>query len=179
MRRWLILLGMLIFSLSGWGYAEKSETEQKEFRMKDVKPLTLSPIGTVKRQGDRMFLEILPQFAPALDGLTGFSHVWVLYWFHEHDRPEERDTLKVHPRRDPANPLTGVFATRAPVRPNLIGLTVCRLVKVTGNVLEVADLDAKEGSPLLDLKPYIPEGDSIPAAATPEWVKRLSHSKVE
>ena len=121
-------------------------------------------------------LEILPQFAPALDGLAGFSHVWVFYWFHDNDRPEEWATLKVHPRRDPANPLTGVFATRAPVRPNLIGLCACRILKIKGNLVEVADLDAKDGSPLLDLKPYIPPGDCIPEAVTPEWVKRLRPS---
>lgn len=176
MRRWLILLGVMIFSLSGTGYAEERETEQKNFRRSDINPITLKPIGKVKRQGDRTLLEILPQFAPALDGLAGFSHVWVLYWFHENDRPEERATLKVHPRRDPANPLTGVFATRAPVRPNLIGLCACRILKVSGNILEVADLDAKDGSPLLDLKPYIPGGDSIPEALTPDWVNRLRPS---
>ena len=96
----------------------------------------------------------------------------MFYWFHENDTPEERQTLQVHPRRDPANPLTGVFACRAPVRPNLIGFTACRIIKVEGNVVEVADLDARDGSPILDLKPYIPGGDAIPEAVTPEWLKR-------
>jgi tRNA (Thr-GGU) A37 N-methylase len=68
--------------------------------------------------------------------------------------------------------LTGVFACRAPVRPNLIGSTACRIVKVKGNVVEVTDLDARDGSPILDLKPYIPQGDAIPAARTPAWLKR-------
>jgi tRNA-Thr(GGU) m(6)t(6)A37 methyltransferase TsaA len=172
MRRWLIFLGIVVFSLSGLGYAGERETGQKELRRGEINSITVNPIGRVKVQGDLAFLEILPEFAPALDGISGFSHVWVLYWFHENDRPEERRTLKVHPRRDPANPLTGVFATRAPVRPNLIGLTACRILKVTGNVLEVADLDAQDGSPILDLKPYIPRGDSIPEALFPDWVKR-------
>ena len=96
----------------------------------------------------------------------------MFYWFHENDTPEERRTLQVHPRRDPANPFTGVFACRAPVRPNLIGFTACRIVKVKGNVVEVADLDARDGTPILDLKPYIPNGDAIPEARTPEWLKR-------
>jgi tRNA-Thr(GGU) m(6)t(6)A37 methyltransferase TsaA len=157
-------------------YGEEKKTGQKELRRTDIKPLTLNPIGVVRLQEDRTVLEILPQFAPALDGLAGFSHVWVFYWFHDNDRPEERATLKVHPRRDPANPLTGVFATRAPVRPNLIGLCACRILKIKGNLVEVADLDAKDGSPLLDLKPYIPPGDCIPEAVTPEWVKRLRPS---
>ena len=68
--------------------------------------------------------------------------------------------------------MTGVFACRAPERPNLIGLTACRIVKIKGNVVEVAGLDARDGTPIVDLKPYIPKGDAIPEATTPEWVKR-------
>ena len=121
---------------------------------------------------DRVFLDILPEFAPALDGLQDFSHVWVFYWFHEHDNPEDRRILKVHPRRDPANPLTGVFATRAPVRPNLIGLCACRLVAVRGTQVEVEGLDARPDSPVLDLKPYLPKGDAYPEARVAHWARR-------
>ena len=112
----------------------------------------------MKKQGQRAWLEVLPEYAPALKGLQDFSHLWVFYWFHGNDNPEDRRTLQVHPRRDPANPLTGVFACRAPVRPNLIGFTACRIIKIEGNTVEVADLDAQDGSPILDLKPYIPGG---------------------
>jgi len=130
------------------------------------------PVGHVSQRGEVKVLEILPQYAPALEGLAGFSHVWVLYWFHNHDNPEVRATLKVHPRGDPTNPLTGVFATRSPARPNLIGLKACRILKVEGNNVEVADLDAQDGSPIVDIKPYIPKGDSLPDAATPDWLKK-------
>jgi tRNA-Thr(GGU) m(6)t(6)A37 methyltransferase TsaA len=132
----------------------------------------VNPIGWIKRQGEQTFLEILPQFTAALEGIADFSHVWVLYWFHANDNSEARQTLQVHPRRDPGIPLTGVFAARAPLRPNPIALTACRLLTVSGNILEVADLDAREDTPLLDIKPYIPQGDSIPEAVTPEWIKR-------
>ncbi|MHB8069260.1 MAG: tRNA (N6-threonylcarbamoyladenosine(37)-N6)-methyltransferase TrmO [Desulfobaccales bacterium] len=148
------------------------EGKEKAPRREIINNFRLNPIGTVKRREKRTYLEILPELAPALDGLTGFSHVWVLFWFNETDTPEDRATLKVHPRRDPANPLTGVFATRAPVRPNLIGLTPCRILKIAGNTIEVEGLDAKDGSPIVDLKPYIAKGDSIPDATTPEWVKK-------
>jgi tRNA-Thr(GGU) m(6)t(6)A37 methyltransferase TsaA len=161
----------MAYAKGNWG------TKQIKGGQGDIKEIALKPIGVLKRQGERTFLEVAPGFGPALEGLEGFSHLWVLYWFHEHDNPQDRGTLKVHPRRDPANPLTGVFATRAPVRPNLIGLKACRLLKVRGTTLEVADLDAKDGSPILDLKPYIPEGDSIPEALTPEWVKRLKSTE--
>jgi SAM-dependent methyltransferase len=79
----------------------------------------------------------------------------------------------VHPRRDPANPLTGVFATRAPVRPNLIGMCACRLVKVEGNVVDVTGLDALQDSPILDIKPYIPGNDAVPDAQAPAWVAKI------
>jgi tRNA-Thr(GGU) m(6)t(6)A37 methyltransferase TsaA len=134
--------------------------------------IQINPIGVVKRQGDRARIQIRPELVPALEGLEGFSHVWVIYWFHGNDRPEERTILKVHPRRNPANPLTGVFGTRAPVRPNLIGLSACRIVSLKDNILEVEGLDALEGSPVLDLKPYIPRSDARPEARTPEWVKK-------
>lgn len=136
-------------------------------------PIIIEPVGRVVKQGDRAIIEILPAFAPALDGLTGFSHIWVFFWFHGNDTPENRAILKVHPRKDPANPLTGVFATRAPVRPNLIGMTCCRLFKVEGRRLTVEGLDAWEGTPIVDLKPYLPQSDSHPEASTPPWVKRL------
>jgi tRNA-Thr(GGU) m(6)t(6)A37 methyltransferase TsaA len=153
-------------------YAENPGQRQQNLRRDAIKTYYLNPIGVVKKQGEHAYLEIYPEFIPGLKGLQDFSHVWVFYWFHENDTPEQRRTLQVHPRRDPANPLTGVFACRAPERPNLIGFTACRIIKVTGNAVEVADLDARDGSPILDLKPYIPDGDAIPKAKTPAWLKR-------
>lgn len=132
----------------------------------------VNPIGWIKRREEQIYLEVLPQFTAALEGIADFSHIWVLYWFNANDTPEARQTLKVHPRRDPGIPLTGILATRAPLRPNPIALTACRLLKVAGNILEIADLDARDGTPLLDIKPYIPTGDAIPEAVTPEWINR-------
>lgn len=169
----LVLATALLAFLAGNAAGQPRPPQEKSPRRTTISDICLHPIGTVKHQGKQIFLEILPPYAPALDGLAGFTHVWVFYWFHGHDNPEDRATLKVHPRRNPKNPLTGVFATRAPVRPNLIGLSVCRILKVKGNTVEVADLDAREGSPIVDLKPYIPKGDSIPEATTPDWVTRI------
>ena len=171
--RWLLVGGMIGVLL--WGgplYGEDSGQKQENLRRAAINPICMTPVGMVKKQGKRSWLEIYPEYGSALTGLQDFSHLWVFYWFHENDTPEERQTLQVHPRRDPANPLTGVFACRAPVRPNLIGFTACRIIKVNGNVIEVADLDARDGTPILDLKPYIPGGDAIPEAVTPEWLKR-------
>jgi tRNA (adenine37-N6)-methyltransferase len=168
----LLMVGFLLFSGNSLGEnARKNANAERRFQ---ITTLCMNLIGTVRQAGERCRLEVLPQFAPALKGLEGFSHLWVVYWFHENDTPERRATLQVHPRRDPANPLTGVFACRAPERPNLIGLTAVRIVKITGNVVEVSGLDARDGTPIVDLKPYIPKGDALPEATTPEWVK---HSK--
>jgi tRNA (adenine37-N6)-methyltransferase len=172
MRWWWIggLIGILL--LPAPIYAENPGQSTQNLRGSDIKTICLNPVGVVKKQGSRAWLEVLPEYAPALKGLQDFSHLWVFYWFHGNDNPEERRTLQVHPRRDSANPLTGVFACRAPVRPNLIGFTACRIIKIEGNAVEVADLDAQDGSPILDLKPYIPNGDAIPQAVTPGWLKR-------
>ncbi len=140
--------------------------------MTDSQNFVMQPVGRVKKEGDRTFLEIKPELAAALKGLQDFSHLWVFYWFHENDNPAARATLQVHPRRDPANPLTGVFACRAPERPNLIGLCACKILKVNDNIVEVAGLDTRDGTPIVDIKPYIPKGDDIPEATAPEWVKR-------
>ncbi|MEW6358773.1 MAG: tRNA (N6-threonylcarbamoyladenosine(37)-N6)-methyltransferase TrmO [Planctomycetota bacterium] len=129
------------------------------------------PIGTVKKDDKSARLVLKEKYAPGLLGLDGFSHVIVLYWFDKNDTPERRAILQVHPRNDKANPLTGVFATRAPVRPNLIALSVCKIVSVKDNIVEVDTIDAFPDTPILDLKPYIPT-DSIPSATVPAWAKR-------
>ena len=172
MRWWLIggVIGVLL--LPAPIQAENPGHLPQNPRRAAIKTICLNPVGVVKKQGQRAWLEMFSGVYPALKGLQDFSHLWVFYWFHGNDNPEDRRTLQVHPRRDPANPLTGVFACRAPVRPNLIGFTACRIIKIEGNAVEVADLDALDGSPILDLKPYIPGGDAIPEAVTPEWLKR-------
>jgi tRNA-Thr(GGU) m(6)t(6)A37 methyltransferase TsaA len=168
-----VLLTTVITCLLVVGAAVGNTTlgAEKKPAMSSSPAIKIDPIGIVHRQGDRAFIDLRPELAPALHGLSGFSHLWVLYWFHENDRPAERAILQVHPRRNPANPLTGVFATRAPVRPNLIGFTCCRIISVRNNILEVEGLDAREGSPVLDLKPYIPSSDALPEAQVPGWVK--------
>src|SRR6056297_1683177 len=136
------------------------------------KQFVLNSIGTVHKEGGRTTLVLNKDVAPALRGLEGFSHVQVFWWFDKNDTPEKRATLQVHPRGNKNNPLTGVFATRSPRRPNLIALTLCRIVSVKGNEVEVEEIDAFAGTPILDLKPYIPGYDSTPGASVPEWVKK-------
>lgn len=108
--------------------------------------------------------------AAALDGLEEFSHIIVLYWLHQvSGHPPSR----VHPRGRPELPLVGLFASRAPDRPNPIGKSTVRLLERQGNILKVEGLDAIDGTPVIDIKPYIPARDSPADAKVPQWVTRL------
>ncbi|MBI5569428.1 MAG: tRNA (N6-threonylcarbamoyladenosine(37)-N6)-methyltransferase TrmO [Desulfomonile tiedjei] len=134
---------------------------------------SMQPVGRVVKNQQTTVLEIFPRFRDALLGLEQFSHVMVFYWFDRNDSPDRRTVLRVHPRGDTTNPLTGVFATRSPFRPNLIGFSVCRIGSVEHNRITVDRIDAFDGTPIVDLKPYIPSGDCVPDASVPEWVKRI------
>jgi len=103
-------------------------------------------------------VEIFPDFVDGLKDLEGFSHVILLYHFHQ----VRRLTLIVTPFLD-SEP-HGVFATRAPTRPNPIGLSIVKLLRIEGNTLHIENLDVLDGTPLLDLKPYVPEFDCQPNA---------------
>jgi tRNA-Thr(GGU) m(6)t(6)A37 methyltransferase TsaA len=125
-------------------------------------------IGTVEEEGSR--LRIFPEFCAGLGGLEDFSHIIVLYWFHLRDNEKERKTLKVIPRRHQGAPEVGVFSCRSPSRPNPIGLCVVELLRIEDCTLTVKGLDAVNGSPVIDIKPYLPRSESIPNAKVPEWI---------
>lgn len=131
---------------------------------------SLHPIGKVVKRANVTSLEIFPEYRDGLMGLAGFSHLIVLYWFDRNDTPAKRATLRVHPRRDKRNPLTGVFATRSPRRPNLIGLSVCKIKSVEAGKILVDKIDAFNETPIIDIKPYIPANDEVTGASVPGWV---------
>jgi tRNA-Thr(GGU) m(6)t(6)A37 methyltransferase TsaA len=130
----------------------------------------LKPVGIIRKTDEKNWIEIFDEFTDALLGLDGFSHIYVLYWFDQNDSAEKRRTLQVHPRKDPGNPLTGVFATHSPRRPNLVALTLCKLESIVGNIIHIEEIDAYDGSPVIDIKCYIP--GAVPGAEVrlPEWV---------
>lgn len=105
----------------------------------------------------------------ALDGLEGFSHLLVLCYLHR-VTDEQRSRSHCFPRGDPRYPLQGIFATRTQHRPNPIGATVVHLVKRRKNVLRVTGLDAVNGTPVLDVKPYIPHYDAPSEVRLPDWI---------
>jgi tRNA-Thr(GGU) m(6)t(6)A37 methyltransferase TsaA len=129
-------------------------------------------IGIVEVSGEPSKVEIFPEFCTGLQGLDNFSHLIILYWCHLRDKDKERRTLQVIPKRHPGAPQVGVFASRSPSRPNPIGLCVVELRKIENCTLFLKGLDADEGSPVVDIKPYIPRADSIPDARVPEWTLR-------
>ncbi len=140
----------------------------------------LIPIGIVRnkleepgrREWQKVISEIIidKELETALDGVEGFSHLIIVYWMHKLP-PRQQPPIKVHPRGEHSLPLVGVFASRSPSRPNPIGITVVKLLGRQGNILKVAGLDALNGTPLLDIKPYIPSHDSIKDAVIPEWLE--------
>ncbi len=106
----------------------------------------------------------------ALESLDRYSHIIVIYWLH---RAYIRDySIKVHPRGDKSLPLVGLFASRSPYRPNPVGAKTVQLIKRRGNRLWVRGLDAIDGTPVIDIKPFIPGYDSPDEAAVPEWDSR-------
>lgn len=138
----------------------------------DGKQFIVSPIGSVTKADGKTTIVLEKRYEPGLLGLEGFSHVYVYWWFDRNDTPEKRAILQVHPRGNMAHPLTGVFATRSPVRPNLIGMTLCKIVSVKDNMIEIDGIDAFTDTPVLDIKPHVPRIDCAPDATTPWWLKK-------
>jgi len=118
------------------------------------KELIGMPIQPTGASGIKGIIEILPEFTPGLLDLDGFSHLILLYQFHR----SEGFALQTSPFLD--NCARGVFATRSPRRPNPIGLSIVRLEGIDGRVLHISDIDIIDGTPLLDIKPYVPEFDN-------------------
>lgn len=112
-----------------------------------------TPIQSALAQGVEGSVEVFPEFVPGLRDLEGFDRIWLLYWF---DRATPA-RLVVRPFLDKQE--RGVFATRAPCRPNAIGLSCVRLLDIDGGRLRIGDVDVLDGTPLLDIKPYAPQLD--------------------
>jgi tRNA-Thr(GGU) m(6)t(6)A37 methyltransferase TsaA len=146
--------------------------------------ISLRPIGVVRtasvgnkvRDRNRLSQIILEnELVKALGGIEEFSHIFVIFWLHKISK-EHRQTLKVHPRGRRDMSLQGIFATRTMLRPNPIGLTLVELVRVEGRVLTVRGLDAIDGTPVLDIKPFDP-WDMTQTAKVPRWWIQLKDEK--
>jgi tRNA-Thr(GGU) m(6)t(6)A37 methyltransferase TsaA len=144
--------------------------------------LQLEPIGTVRSPVSEGVdenwgaviaeIHLAEQLAAGLQGLDQFSHLLVVFWMHQSSFDAASDLVR-RPRGRADMPPVGIFAQRAKHRPNPIGITPVELVGVSGSVLTVRGLDAIDGTPVLDLKPYVPTFDHVKNAAVPEWIERL------
>jgi len=115
-----------------------------------------TPIQSSAANGAEGTIELLAEFEPGLKSLEGFDRIWLIYWFHRASEPQ----LMVQPYLDTSE--HGIFATRSPARPNKIGISAVRLLGIEGKRLRVADVDMLDGTPLLDIKPYVPAFDHFP-----------------
>ncbi len=139
--------------------------------------MTLKAIGIVRNEirqpsrhdSEKVISEIVfdSSLTEALDDLDDFSHIIVLYWMHH---ATGQPPVKVHPQGRGELPLVGLFATRSPNRPNPVGKATVRLVERRGNILKVEGLDAIDGTPVIDIKPYLPGYDSVTNAKVPQWI---------
>jgi tRNA-Thr(GGU) m(6)t(6)A37 methyltransferase TsaA len=146
----------------------------------EMEQITLRAIGRVRSpvkstpkpeydwRGIVSEIELEPGLAPGLEGLEGYSHVIVIYYADRATDPADM-ALRVRFKGDPDYPMVGVFASRSPYRPNPLGQKLARLLAVEGSKLRVEGLDAIDGTPVLDIKPFIPGYDSSPDATSPQW----------
>ena len=156
---------------------------------KSTEQMVLKPVGVVHTKASdtqikeenrevEAVVEIFPEFEEALDGLDGYSHLFILSYFHKL-RHDQIGSLKVKPKRATRRgfkleelPTLGVFALDSPTRPNPIGLTLVRLVKKQGRNLFVAGIDVFDGTPVIDIKPYQPEYQ-LDEYAMPAWYLKI------
>jgi len=127
------------------------------------------PADARHRPQERALVELFPDQVPAraVADLAGFDYVWVIAWLHLN----QGFRAEVAPPRDRAHPRS-LFATRAPHRPNPIGLSAARVLEVRGHVVELERIDLLDGTPVLDLKPYVPYADAFPEAKA-GWLDAL------
>jgi tRNA-Thr(GGU) m(6)t(6)A37 methyltransferase TsaA len=143
------------FSIRPIGYVQSAYTNTKDV-----------PHTHTGWTADVSHIRLLPRYAKALGGLTGYSHIIVLFWVH---KAKQWKMPKDHHKP----PHVKLFATRMPVRPNPVGISVVELLSFSTDtgVVIVKGLDALDGTPVLDIKPYIPNFDSYPQASVPDWIR--------
>jgi tRNA (adenine37-N6)-methyltransferase len=134
----------------------------------------MMPIGTVRNEVKTPIVKgwgkVASDYAEALDGLEDFSHALVIFWMDQAGPPK---SLKDHVQGRQELPVAGLFARRAPSRPNPIRVSAVSILSREKNVLRVQALDAIDGTPVMDIKPYTPAFDKVDNARVPEWCKRV------
>jgi tRNA-Thr(GGU) m(6)t(6)A37 methyltransferase TsaA len=169
MKNWTTLLLIALAAVAIAAQRSQPNTETGDVKTANSQ-FTVVPIGRIAKEGERTFIRLEARHRDGLRGLEEWSHIWVFYWFDRNDTPERRSILQVHPHGNRENPLTGVFATRSPMRPNLIALSLCRVLSVKGTDIEIENIDAFDQTPVIDLKPYSPGLDRPQGkVSVPKW----------
>ena len=131
----------------------------------------LKTIGTVRNDSTGAFIELESEYIPALQALEGFSHINVLWWFSGCDNVQMRSVLETQQPYKGAPEKMGIFATRSPMRPNPIALTAVEIIQIDyeRGIIQITFIDAMDGTPVLDIKPYTPSLDRVETPGVPEW----------
>jgi tRNA-Thr(GGU) m(6)t(6)A37 methyltransferase TsaA len=132
----------------------------------------MHPIGHIRRTEHAIQLEILEPYRPALRQLEHFGHLMVFWWADRHDNAESRGIMQTRPPYAQEESV-GVFATRAEYRPNPIAMTTCEMLEVdeASGIVRIANIDAYDGTPVVDLKAYFPVCDRVRETRVPWWVE--------
>ena len=137
----------------------------------DQQCFELRAVGRIARSGDDIRVQIGEQFRPAMQQLDRFTHLIVLWWADKHDNDKSRSALQCEPPFA-SGQTHGVFATRVESRPNPIAITTCKMLCIDeqDGFIQIANIDALDGTPVVDLKPYYPACDRVQKARIPEWL---------
>jgi tRNA-Thr(GGU) m(6)t(6)A37 methyltransferase TsaA len=143
-------------------------------KIKDIDSYRISPIGHIRREHNKVFLDIKDEYIDGLKELEHFSHIQVLWWFNKFDSDRYRNTLLCNPPYDA--PETGVFACRSPIRPNPIALTIVKILGIDqeNGIIYINNIDADSDSPIIDLKGYFPSCDRVKEFSVPKWASDWS-----
>jgi len=135
----------------------------------------IKPIGYVKKTGDQAYLEISQEYWEATTHLVLFSHAIVLWWIDGMDTPDNRKTILANPPKNMGPLPSGVFSCRSPARPNPVGHTIVKIVSVDekNRFIHIDHMDANDGTPLIDIKPYLPSSDRVDNAQVAPWFENL------
>lgn len=141
----------------------------------------VNSIGEIRVCDEGMFVDVYKQYIPALKELNGFSHLNILWWFDDCDNEKSKNILEVQSPYKQAPAVMGTFATRSPERPNPIALSTAQIIYIDydNGKIQIAYIDANDGSPIIDLKPYTPSLDRVEIPGVPGWCSHWPKSLEE
>lgn len=137
----------------------------------------IKPVGFVRKEEHRTYLEIKDEYWEATTHLELFSHIIVLWWIDGRDTRDNRQTILANPPKNKGPLPSGVFSCRSPARPNPIGHTIVGIIRVDGDNqrIYIDHMDANDGSPIIDIKPYLPSSDKVDDTKVAPWFENLEY----